>query len=156
MCAVLCRSRQLEEKRLGYILVPVPTEYVLDVMRWVLFRAPDADELVARDIEQVERFLTDTDDATRSLLRLVASATIKGEPLQLRDLADELGEEPQAVRDAIERLNDEVLEDDDRSLIELRNDVAVGVYGRTGTMAFVSMRLALARTVRSSDGAGDG
>jgi hypothetical protein len=151
----MCRSRQLEEKRLGYILVPVPTEYVLDVMRWVLFRAPDADELVARDIEQVQRFLAETDDATRSLLRRVASATIKGESIRLRDLADELEQESQTVRETIDQLNSEVL-DDDRELLELRNDVNVGALGRTGTMTFVSMRPALAPVVRSSTSSTDG
>lgn len=139
---------------MGYVLVPVPAEFVLDVMRWVLFRAQDTDtELVQLETEQVQRFLATADDPTRALLHRAAEATVKALPLALRDLADELDMEPPAVRDRIEQLNHEILEGD-RELIELRADVNVGVHGRTGTTAFVSMRPALARSVWAATSAG--
>jgi hypothetical protein len=134
---------------LGYILVPVPTEYVLDIMRWVLFRAADGDhELVGRDVEQLQQFIGGTDDATRALLQAVAEATARGEVLQLQELADGLEREPTAVREAIDKLNAEVL-DDGRDLFELRTEAAVGVHGRTGRLVIVSMRPLLVRAVRS-------
>jgi len=134
---------------LGYVLVPVPTEFVLDVMRWVLFRSADADpNAVERDAASLTAFIEATDDATRALLRRIATTTVRGETLRMRDLADELELAPQALHDTVARLNAEVL-DDDRELLELRNDVTVGLNGRVGTMTFISMRPALARVVRS-------
>lgn len=137
---------------MGYVLVPVPTEYVLDVMRWVLFRTvddDDGDDRSNQDGERVAQLVSEVDDATRSLLRIVATATVKDEPLRLRDLADELGREAEDVRATLRSLNKQVLEGG-RALMELRNETAVGVHGQTGTFAYVSMRPDLAGIVRSA------
>lgn len=126
---------------MGYVLVPVPTEFVLEVMRWVLFRSTDdPDQQGEPSADRVERLLTEVDDVTRRMLVLVARSTAGGEAAQLRDLADELEIEPSHLRDVITALNESQPLDDGRDVIEIRADVNVGVHGKRGTSAFVSMR----------------
>src|SRR6266545_7270739 len=133
-----------------YVMVPVPSEYVLDVMRWVLFRAADEDaSALKQDEDRVLGLIRDADEFTRSLLAVVAAATVKDRPLRLRDLADELGRDGQAVIRAIRTLNQTVLEEG-RDLLEVRSEKAVGVHGKTGTTLYVSMRPAVAPIVRAA------
>jgi len=133
-----------------YVMVPVPSEYVLAVMRWVLFRAADEDaSALKQDEDRVLGLIRDADEFTRSLLAVVAAATVKDRPLRLRDLADELGRDGQAVRLAIRTLNQTVLAGG-RNLLELRSEPAVGIHGQTGTIVYVSMRPGVAPIVRAA------
>jgi hypothetical protein len=132
-----------------YVMVPVPAEHVLDVMRWVLFRAPDEDyETVARDAARVADFMADADDLTRSVLLRVAEATLTDEPLRLSDVATELDSEAQSINSVIRRANLVAL-GEERALIEIRFESAIGVHGQTGKVSFLGMRPHLARQVRS-------
>ena len=89
-----------------YTLVPVPSEYVLDVMRWVLFRAPDEDgQTTGRDEARVVQLLDELDDFSRALV--VLDREVRGEG-RLADVARcrrELGQPPQAVSDALRVIN---------------------------------------------------
>jgi hypothetical protein len=137
-----------------YVLVPVPTEHVLDVMRWVVFREPgDGDDARKQDEERLAELLADADDGTRAMLGIVATATVKGEPLRLRDLADELGRPSDDVRANLRKLNEETLEGG-RPLFQLRDEASVNIHGRTGTLSYVAMRPDLARIARSAKGSG--
>jgi hypothetical protein len=130
-------------------LVPVPAEHVLDVMRWVLFRADegDADPQAREDAARVTALVGRADPGVRGLLGLVADATIRKEALLLRDLADELGLTTGAVTEAIELLNAETLRDE-RPVIELRKETALGITGVPARILYVGMRRELARVVR--------
>jgi len=132
----------------GFVLVPVPAEHVLEIMRWVLFRADEGSAGESGvDVARVTALASEAEPEIRRLLELVAVATIKNEPLRLRDLADELGRETAEVSEVIEVLNATTL-DGDRELIEVRSETAVGVTGQRGTIAFVAMRVDLARAAR--------
>lgn len=133
---------------MGFVLVPVPAEYVLDVMRWVLFRS-DAEGTgdVDADVARVTALLANAEPEVRALLEVVAEATIRNEPVRMRDLADELGQVSADVSDAIEALNASTL-DGGRELLEVRSETAVGVDGQKGRITYVSMRPLLARVVR--------
>jgi hypothetical protein len=85
----------------------------------------------------------------RAMLGRIADATIRGEPPRLRDLADELGQDPADLKDAIDELNLHALKDQ-RPLLEVRTETAVGVTGVPGRIAYVSMRDDLARIARAS------
>lgn len=136
---------------MGYVLVPVPTEFVLEVMRWVLFRSTDDPNAPAEPpVEHVERLVAEADDLTRGLLVRVAKLTLGGEAASLRDLADELEIEASELRDLITGLNELQPLEDGRDLIELRADVNIGVHGRKGTSAFVSMRPDIAPLVTAA------
>lgn len=137
-----------------YVLVPVPTEYVLEVMRWVLFRAED-EETRKEDEAKVVEFLAQADLRTRRFLHRVATGTIKGEVLRFRDVADELGEDRAAVLALVDDLNERVL-DGHRELLETWAETTIGLEGRQGSMVYIAMRKDLARVVRAAGRPGDG
>jgi hypothetical protein len=133
-----------------YVMVPVPAEHVLDVMRWVLFRAPDEDyETVARDAARVTNFMSEADELTRTVLLRVAEATMTDEPLRLSDVAGELDKDAQTINAVIRDANNVAL-GAERPLIEIRFESAIGVHGQTGKVSFLGMRPHLARQVRSA------
>ena len=82
---------------MSYVMVPVPAEHVLDVMRWVLFRTPEEDGVNdMRDRARLSTFMADATDVTRSILARVARAAVNDDPLRLSDVADDLGTSPSA------------------------------------------------------------
>lgn len=129
-------------------MVPVPAEHVLDVMRWVLFRATEDEEARLQDEQRVTELVAEADEPTRRLLVAVAAATLKNESLRLQDLAFELELEVGETNLAIEALNERAL--DGRELIEVRKDPTVGVRGKLGAKPFVTMRPDLAPIVRTA------
>jgi hypothetical protein len=70
-----------------YVMVPVPEEHVLEVMQHVM-------RLVARasvlewDDEGIEDFFQNADEPTRSLLSVIARATMAGKDLASQEAAD--------------------------------------------------------------------
>jgi hypothetical protein len=132
-----------------YVMVPVPSEHVLDVMRWVLFRAPNDDvHSGMRDLARIQKVADEADEATRALLRRVADATVTDTPLRLTDVADELNQEPAALTELIRNLNSTVL-GAGREVIRVSNEPGVGVYGKMGAVSFLVMRGEHARLIRS-------
>jgi hypothetical protein len=132
-----------------YTLVPVPSEYVLDVMRWVLFRVPDeGGESTGRDKARVIQLLEELDDFKRALVVLIAKSVLRGDSLTLRDAAEELGQPPQVVSDSLRAINRRALEA--RDIVTLRTETAVGVLGQRGKASVVTMRPDIARMVRAA------
>jgi hypothetical protein len=133
-----------------YVLVPVPSEYVLDVMRWVLFRAPDeqAGNETGRDLARVESLLSELDDFMRSLLLLVAKSVAADDALKLTDAADELDRRPQDVSDAVRAINLKAVWGKD--VVTLRSEPAVGVRGQHGRASVLTMHPDIARLVRAA------
>jgi hypothetical protein len=130
-------------------MVPVPREHVLDVMRWVLFRAADEDsEGTGRDAARVAQLLDGLDERTRSLALLVAKATVEDTPLRLTDAADELGLESQTVTVLIRDLNQRAMWG--RSVIRTQAEKAIGVHGQTGKVSYLMMRPDIARLIRTT------
>jgi hypothetical protein len=140
---------------LRFELVPVPTEHVLEVMRWVLFRALESEEARKQDERSVTTLMADADARTRALLQIVAKAALKDEPRRFRDVADEMGEDRADVRALIDALNEEVL-DDERELFETWVETVVGLEGREGSVVRISMRKDLAQVVRTAGRSGGG
>jgi hypothetical protein len=134
---------------MGYVQVPVPAEHVVEVLRWVLFRAEGGKEQLQEDVVSVTRLLGDVDDLRRTLLINIANATVADESLRLRDLADDLGVDSETVTQILDDLNRHAL-NGGRQLLELRREKIVGVYGQTASRSFVGMRPDLAPVVRSS------
>lgn len=123
--------------------MPVPAEYVYDVMRWVLFRSHEwSDDAVKQVADQVLAFAASEGEPTRSLLERVARSTVEHASLRLRDLADELDTDTGEISALIDDLNERTLEG--AAVIDRRNETAVGIHGQTGQVTFVSMRLDLA------------
>ena len=88
-----------------YIMVPVPSEHVFDVMRWVLFRSPDEAKSVVLDQARMKTIIGQADERTRSLLLIVATAAIEDTTVDLTDAADATGLSPDTARVVLRDLN---------------------------------------------------
>jgi len=130
-----------------YTLVPVPSEYVLDVMRFVLFRAPDEEgHSSGRDAGRVESLLAELDDFERSVLVLIANSVGKDDSLVLRDAAAELGVASQDVSECVRAINQKAYWGKD--VIALRPETGVGARGRHHKFSILTMSPEIARWVR--------
>ena len=130
-----------------YVMVPVPSELVLDLMRWLQFRTePEQPE---EDEANLRRLLADTDERTRALLVLIAKGTIEGAPVRLSDAADVLEQEPAAVRAALLAADLQAL-GPGRTLVKVLNESEVNEFGRTGRVSYLAMRPHHARLVRAT------
>jgi hypothetical protein len=138
-----------------YVLVPVPSEFVLDVMRWVLFRATEEDsEGSVRDAARLKNLFVDTDDLTRAVLTLVARRTLDDQPLTLTEAAEELEQEADSIRACLRRVNSMAL-GGGRELVAVATEPAVGPLGKRGKVAYLRMRPGHARAVRSLESSPD-
>jgi hypothetical protein len=133
---------------LSFVQVPVPREHVLEIMRWVLFRTEEDDSARERDRERFTTYLAEADAEARRLLELVATATLEGQPLRLRDLSDLLDQDRPSTQALLEEIDRDAL-DEGRHLLERQNEPAVGVEGQKGSRVLIGMREDLARLVRS-------
>lgn len=134
-----------------YVMVPVPREFVLDIMRWVLFRAPEEDDSGAgamRDEARLRRLVEESDELTAGILLVVAKATIEDRPLRLTEAADELDQPADVVRAKLREVNAQAL-GGGRDLVKVSNESAVGVHGNTGRISYLTMRPEHARLVRA-------
>jgi len=133
-----------------YVMVPVPREYVLDVMRWVLFRAPDElGETSGRDVVRVEQLLSALDEFQRSLLVLIARSVGGDDELRMTDAAAELNESPQVVSNSIREINQRAAAWG-RDVVTLRPESAVGIHGIVSKLPAVTMRPEIARIIRTA------
>lgn len=136
-------------------MVPVPTEHVLEVMRWVLFRAPDDKSTEAmRDQARLRHLVGQADPITMSLITAVAGATASGRVLRLRDAADELDHDVDVLRVSLRELNGSAL-GGGRDLIRLSNETAIRVNGDVGKDVCLEMRPEHARWIRTLTRAAD-
>ena len=132
-----------------YTLVPVPKEHVLDVMRWVLFHAPDEEgEGTGRNQARVIQLLDALDDFKRALLVLVAKSVATDDSLTLRRAAEKLGTPSREVSDSLRKINQQAVWG--RDVVTLREETVVGVLGKTGKIKYVTMRPDIARLVRAA------
>jgi len=138
----------VEGKSVRYVLVPVPSEYVLDVMRWVLFRAPEESEGTGRDVARAVQLLEALDEDQKALLLLVAKSVGEDDNLRVSDAAAELGQEPRAVTDAVAAINKKALWT--KGIVAVRSETGVGVHGQTGKFSYITMRPEIARLVRAA------
>jgi hypothetical protein len=140
-----------------FVMVPVPQEHVLEVMRWVLFRSPEEDaSLGVRDRARLAKLLDNLDELTRSLLLLLAKATVDGTaPVRLTDAADELERPADDLRAALRQLDTPMRHVNVRTLVMLSDETAVGVHGNKGKITFLSMRPEDARVLWSAGKAVD-
>ncbi|MSO87324.1 MAG: hypothetical protein EXQ71_07370 [Acidimicrobiia bacterium] len=132
-----------------FILVPVPAEHVLAVMKWVLFRAETAEERFRPigDFRSLVSLLVKADPELRFWLGAIAEAAIKNQPIRLLDLAGDRNLTTNDLLEAIANLNQSVL-DSDRELIEVTTETAVGVSGNTGQIVHLSMPRQFALIIR--------
>jgi hypothetical protein len=135
-----------------YVMVPVPSAFVLDVMRLVIFRAPEDDDGAndVRDEARLGKLMEEADDVTRKLILLVAKATTDSVQLRFSDAGAELDQDGEAVRAILKKVNGEAL-GGGRDLIGFSEEIAVRVHGNVGKDWFLVMRMEHARILRALD-----
>jgi hypothetical protein len=138
-----------------YVMVPVPRQFVLEVLRWILFRAPgERTDGTGRDAARMVELVEEAHAAERALLLRVARATIRDEALRLDDAAEELGQSAQDIGAMVRRINQRAL-GGGRNLMRIRSDPGVGVRGVPGRTSYLEMRPDFARAVRDAAKAPD-
>jgi KaiC/GvpD/RAD55 family RecA-like ATPase len=129
---------------MSFKMVPVPADLVFDVMRFVLAR--EDEELARRYQERLARFLAE-DDFTRSLLVLVATQTLAGQPSRARDVAAELGTDDRTVIGAVRTMNAGAAEAGLERVLRMRKDTFVTADGSHWNSIVVTMTPDLAARV---------
>jgi hypothetical protein len=133
----------------GFVLVPVPEQHVYEVMEWVLFRSHEwTAEAVDHTVNRIVAFVTEEGPPTSALFERVARSTMEHGPLRLRDLADELDIPTETLSAMVDEANERAL--DGEPVLERRNHAAVGIHGQPVDLAYLSMRLDLARRVHAA------
>lgn len=133
-----------------YVMVPVPSEFVIDVMRMVVFRAPEDDDegSAMREETRLRGVMRDAEPPTRSLLILLAKATIEGTQVRFTDAAEALEVDGEVLIELIRELNALAL-GYGRSLVGISEELAVRVHGNVGKNRYLVMRPDHARLIRS-------
>jgi hypothetical protein len=130
-------------------MVPVPSEHVLDIMRWVMFRAPEQGDGTGRDAARVLDVMAKADDVERALLLRVAEATVRREEVRLEDAAAELDLSAKDLGSLVSRLNHKAL-GGRRTLVRVRGETDVGIRGKRGRVSYLEMRPDMARIIRDT------
>jgi hypothetical protein len=138
---------------MSFKMVPVPADLVFDVMRFVLARE---DEDAARRFRERLAQLLAEDDFTHSLLVLVATQTIDGQPSRVRDVAAELGTDDRTVIAAVRRMNTEALDAGFERVMKMGQGTFVSADGSSWNSIVLTMAPELAATLAAlvADGSG--
>jgi hypothetical protein len=137
-----------------YVMVPVPEDCVLEVMQHVMRLVARA-SIVEWTDEGMEEFFRNADEPTRSLLSVVARATLAGKDLGNQEAADFL---QLSVREtsAIAREINEAATTAGRPQIIIFEQVMEELpSGRTREKRILMMMAHLARMVRTAEAAVD-
>jgi hypothetical protein len=130
-----------------YVMVPVPSDHVLDLLRWLQFQTEP--EQPAEDAAALQRAVEAADEVTTALLLSIAEASIAGDPIRLSDAADAVDLEISAVRAALRRVDDEVL-GPGRTLVKVLQETVISERGNPGRIFCLTMRVHHARVVRAT------
>jgi hypothetical protein len=135
---------------MDFVMVPVPEEHVVDVMLYVT-------RLVARagvepwTNELINEFYDGVDEASRSLLSLVARATAAGKDLTEDDAAEALELSVREIRAITRDIYDETQRQKRQPLCGVRDTEVTLRNGRTVEQRVFSMTDPVARMIRSHE-----
>jgi hypothetical protein len=129
-----------------FVMIPVPSEHVREVIDIVLFSSPDTERKPIRDEARVRTLVRESDPVTRALLRTVAEAAVAGTEVTVADVAAAIGEEEAnvlgIVRDlgvrALQRLV--VLRTPERRRISGTNDDTLSMEPRRAELVLTALR----------------
>jgi hypothetical protein len=132
--------------QVGFVQVPVPEQHVYEVMRWVLFRSQEwSAEAAERTVARVLAYISGEGPNTATMFERVARSTLEHDPVRLRDLAEELDISTEELTAMVDDANERAL--DGEPVIERSTQGSVGIHGQPVQLAYLSMRLDLARRV---------
>jgi hypothetical protein len=133
-----------------FVMVPVPEEHVVAVMRHVVSLVNRASERPWDD-EAVEELFLAADEPSRSLLSVVAQATLAGNELADTEAARALELELRDTLEILRELNEQAEADKRQALLGMRGVDEITPGGRKRTKRTVTMSEEVAHMVRAAE-----
>ena len=131
-------------------MVPVPDEHVVEVMQYVARLVARA-SVVPWDDEGVADLFDEVDEASRSLLSLVARTVVAGKELSDDDAAQRLELNLREVRGIVRDVNDTAQRTKREPLLGLREATVVLRNGRSVPRRMFAMVEPIARAIRAHE-----
>ena len=140
---------------MGFVMVPVPEEHVLEVMAYVTRLAEQpapAGAVPAQqwDQEQVDRLVAEANDRTRALLGFIAHRSRAGKQVAPREIAAGLGFERSDIPGILGPLNRQFRRDNLAPLFESRVRTVTNTEGRPEKRRTIVIPKESARMVRTA------
>jgi hypothetical protein len=133
-----------------YVMVPVPEEHVVDVMTYIARLVTRASVVPWTD-EAITELFDEVDEASRSLISLVARRTTAAKDLSDEDAAASLELNVREVRAIMRDVNEVAQRDKREPILALRDTSVVLRNGRTMQKKMFVMAEPVARTVRAHE-----
>jgi hypothetical protein len=133
-----------------YVMVPVPEEHVVDVMVYIA-RLTARTSVEPWTSDAVEEFFDEIDEASRSLVSIVARATVTDKELSDEDAATALELSPREIRAILREINELARREKREPLLAIREATVVLRNGRSVVKRLFSMNDPVARMVRSHE-----
>ena len=131
-------------------MVPVPEEHVVDVMQHVARLVAEA-SVVPWDDDAVIELFDEVDEASRSVLSLVARTTAAGTEVSDEDAATTLELKVREIRAIVRQINELAQRTKREPVLALRETPVVLRNGRTVQRRLFAMSEAVARTIRAHE-----
>jgi len=121
-----------------YVMVPVPSEHVREVISLVLLKSSSEGKNAVRDLTRIRKLVSDSNGVTRAVLRLVADATVEDTPLSVAAVAEQLHEDETTIRGVLRDLDMRAL-DPDQALVRVHDESVVDAHGRRTRTSYLTM-----------------
>jgi hypothetical protein len=145
--AVVYATRPEVGGRMPYVMVPVPEEHVQDVMQFVIRTMAQA-ACEPWDEESMAHFFAKIDEPSRSLLSVIAHASLGGKDLTDREVADLIELSQREVTGMVRELNEATEQEQRLQLLFFRVVPDVLPNGRTREKRVISMQEEVAAYVQ--------
>ena len=133
-----------------YVMVPVPEEYVQDVMQFVV-RLTSQASVEPWTEEAMAQLFEEIDEPARALLSAVAKGVIGGKPLNEADASAIIGMTWREVAGMVRELNDAAASRSHPALVGRRSVTATLPNGRTRDVRALIIDDEIARLVHEAD-----
>jgi hypothetical protein len=145
-------------RQMGYVMVPVPSEHVREVIGMVLAKSSDSSKNAVRDHTRLTRLVEGSSDLTRSVLEVVARAAVEGSRLSLPAAAEAAGHDEAVVVAVLNELEMRAVSRS-ASLVTVEEEPRDGRPARSARTSYLTMRPERARlvldTLRALDGSAE-
>ncbi len=129
-------------------MVPVPDEFVVDVMQYVARLVARA-SVIPWTKESIEQFFDETEEINRALLSFVARSTVAGKDVSDEDAAESLELSVREINALSRDINTEAQRNKNEPLLGLREAQVQLRSGRVAQRRLFNMNESVARMIRS-------
>jgi len=125
-------------RQMGYVMVPVPSEHVREVMGIVLAKSSDSSKNAVRDHARLTRLVEESHDLARSVLEVIARAAIEGSPPSLPATAEAVGQDEAVVLAVLRDLDMRAISRS-AALVTVEKGPQDGAPARSARTAYLTM-----------------